>query len=357
MQSDVDGSQMSVGQEVVTGAGQATVFPSQLLADVNTDPSALQDADEQTTPAPATASVGQAAALPVQVSATSQTPAGTRHTVVAGANPSAGHAAALPLHFSATSQIPAEARHTVVAGANALVGQAAEVPLHFSATSQIPAEARHTVVAGAKASPGHAAEVPVQVSTRSQVPAEARHTVDDDANPFAGQVRDVPLQVSATSQAPFAARQTVPLATGEQVPTLPVRLHEEQASVQVVLQQTPSTQLKPDTHWLVAVQTPPLAWNPHPPLTQIPGQLATGGVTQSPAPSHVEAGVIDVDGAPVEQTAALHLAPDGHLAHCPAWHWPVVPQVVCTWAAHRFWGSALAVTPTQTPRLPAMLQA
>ena len=82
-------------------------------------------------------------------------------------------------------------------------------------------------------------------------------TVDDEANASAGQPSDVPLQVSATSQAPFALRQVGPAAIGEQVPTLPARLQDEQAPVQVVLQQMPLTQVKPDAHWLVAPQTPP----------------------------------------------------------------------------------------------------
>ena len=94
-------------------------------------------------------------------------------------------------------------------------------------------------------------------SATSQEPAAARQIVDDEASASAGQLSDVPLQVSATSQAPLAARQIGPAATGEQVPTLPARLQDEQAPVQAVLQQMPLTQVNPDAHWLLAPQTPP----------------------------------------------------------------------------------------------------
>jgi hypothetical protein len=50
-------------------------------------------------------------------------------------------------------------------------------------------------------------------------------------------------------------------------------------------------------------------------------------VAQFPAPSHLAAGVSVVVGFPFEQEAALHCVPDGHFAHCPDTHWPVVPQV------------------------------
>jgi hypothetical protein len=95
------------------------------------------------------------------------------------------------------------------------------------------------------------------VANTSQRPFWARHTGVDGASASAGQSSDVPLQVSSTSHAPFAARQIGPAATGEQVPTLPARLQDEQAPVQVVLQQMPLTQVKPDAHWVVAPQTPP----------------------------------------------------------------------------------------------------
>src|SRR5580698_2242856 len=113
MHSSASGSQRSVGQEVVTGAGQAAAWPSQLLAEVSTEPSVLHEAGEQTTPVPAKPSAGHDAELPVHVSATSHTPADGRHTAADPMNPSAGHDAALPVQFSATSHTPADGRHTV----------------------------------------------------------------------------------------------------------------------------------------------------------------------------------------------------------------------------------------------------
>jgi len=128
---------------------------------------------------------------------------------------SAGQAAALPVQLSATSQPPPLfARHTVVDGRNTSAGQAAALPVQVSAVSQTPAEARHTVPAAESASVGHTALEPVQVSAGSHAPTDARHTVLDGTNAFAGHAEPVPLQVSATSQPPAAAaRHTVPAAT------------------------------------------------------------------------------------------------------------------------------------------------
>jgi hypothetical protein len=79
----VEASQVSVRQGVVTAGGQKVSIPSQLLADVRTDPSALHEAGEQTTLVPATMSEGQAVLEPVQVSARSHSPAEARHMVPA----------------------------------------------------------------------------------------------------------------------------------------------------------------------------------------------------------------------------------------------------------------------------------
>src|SRR5439155_8107937 len=124
------------------------------------------------------ASTGQSGLTPSQLSATSHAPAAARHTVPAfpagcrqvslapsqvsvvhglrssvEAVPfarfaSAGHEALEPVQVSATSHSPAAARHTVVAGWKASAGQAALVPSQLSATSHTPAEARHMVPAG-----------------------------------------------------------------------------------------------------------------------------------------------------------------------------------------------------------------
>src|SRR5215470_2699805 len=50
-------------------------------------------------------------------------------------------------------------------------GQAAEVPVQLSATSQTPAEARQTVPAPAKPSTGQVGDDPLQLSGTSQAPA------------------------------------------------------------------------------------------------------------------------------------------------------------------------------------------
>jgi len=76
----------------------------------------------------------------------------------------------MPLQLSATSQSPAALRHTPVRFASA--GHVADVPVQFSARSQTPAATRHTVDEGSKPSDGQAALVPVQVSATSQMPAD-----------------------------------------------------------------------------------------------------------------------------------------------------------------------------------------
>ena len=97
------------------------------------------------------------------------------------------------------------------------------------------------------------AQVPLPDLNAAQPPVtdDIAYNEDEQASRIAADLEavfDVPVQVSATSQAPFAARQIGPAATGEQVPTLPVRLHDEQAPVQAVLQQMPLTQVNPDAH-------------------------------------------------------------------------------------------------------------
>src|SRR5439155_282784 len=101
-------------------------------------------------------------------------------------------------------------RQIVVAEAKPSLGQLALVPVQFSATSQTPAGCRQTVLEDWKASDGHAALDPVQCSATSQVPADVRHTVLDGLNASAGHAAADPVQFSATSQSPAAARQTAP---------------------------------------------------------------------------------------------------------------------------------------------------
>ena len=139
------------------------------------------------------------AVLPVQLSATSHTPADVLHSVVAGSNTSAGQAVELPVQFSAMSHAPADALHSVVAGSNTSAGQAVELPVQVSAMSHTPADGRHSVVAGSNPSAGQAAELPVQFSATSHTPRDGLHSVAGDSKPSAGQAAELPVQYSATS--------------------------------------------------------------------------------------------------------------------------------------------------------------
>src|SRR5689334_117591 len=62
----------------------------------------------------------------------------------------------------------------LVVGANACAGQAAALPVQRSATSQTAPTARHTVEDEANDSPGHAVLVPLQVSAVSHTPVTDR---------------------------------------------------------------------------------------------------------------------------------------------------------------------------------------
>jgi hypothetical protein len=90
---------------------------------------------------------GQAALVPGQVSATSQSLTAARH-VLPERKESAGQTVLVPSQFSATSQTPALGRQVVVDGWTASLGQLADAPVQFSAMSQTPALGRHVVVEG-----------------------------------------------------------------------------------------------------------------------------------------------------------------------------------------------------------------
>src|SRR5439155_10608439 len=100
-------------------------------------------------------------------------PAGPETPVLFG---SAGPSAPPPVRTSATSQTPAAARHSVVLGLKASAGQSFEVPSQLSATSQSPAAGRQTAVRFVSA--GQSALLPVQDSARSQTPAAGRPSVE-----------------------------------------------------------------------------------------------------------------------------------------------------------------------------------
>lgn len=102
----------------------------------------------QTSPAPVQKGVPlmQVLAVPEQWSFTVQFRLSVQ-LVVDGAKASAGQAALVPVQVSATSHTPADARHTVVFGLKAFTGQSALVPVQVSATSHTPAAGRQTVPA------------------------------------------------------------------------------------------------------------------------------------------------------------------------------------------------------------------
>jgi hypothetical protein len=66
--------------------------------------------------------------------------------VPSGSTRSGGQAAELPLQLSATSHVDAAARQTVPVGFTASAGQLLVAPSQVSATSQAPAAARHCAV-------------------------------------------------------------------------------------------------------------------------------------------------------------------------------------------------------------------
>ena len=113
-------------------------------------------------------SVPQFGLLPGQTSAASQGFVLARQTVSGPRNPSFGHTPLLPVQLSATSHTPATGRQVVVEDLKPST-QVLAVPLQESVPSQAPP-----------------LELPTQV-------------VVADANPSAGHAPDVPLQLSATS--------------------------------------------------------------------------------------------------------------------------------------------------------------
>src|SRR5437773_925453 len=162
----------------------------------------------QAVPVALKASVGQAVLVPVQVSTTSHSPATARHT--APAFPAGCWQVTLePSHCSRVQGL-VSAVQEVPADFLASVGQAVVTPSQVSARSHSPAAARQTVPAALMASAGQVALVPVQFSAASHRSTAARQTVLDDRKASVGQLVLVPVQVSAASQGPAAARHTVP---------------------------------------------------------------------------------------------------------------------------------------------------
>jgi hypothetical protein len=164
-----------------------------------------------------------------------------------------------------------------------------------------------------------------------------------------------------------------PAGTGVQVPAVAARAHERQRPVQSVLQQTPCAQ-KPLAHSLPSAHVAPGDLRPHEPFVHIAGgpqsssvvQLAlhaeapqrngkhevAPGVTQAPAPSHVEPGVkVVVVGG---QLGSPQGVPCANFWQAPAAHMPFVPHIAAGCATQVFEGSGAPVaTSPQVPIAPA----
>src|SRR5438094_371848 len=182
-------------------------------------------------------SLGQVVLVPVQLSATSHSPAAARHTAP-GFPAGCVHVAPAPLHTSVVQTLPSSVQ-VVSLALKPSVGQAVLVPVQLSARSHSPAAARHTVPAALIASAGQVALDPVQLSGAAHTSTAARQTVLDDRKASAGQVVLVPVQVSAASQGPAAARHTAPALPAGCVHVALVPLHTSvvqglPSSVQVV---------------------------------------------------------------------------------------------------------------------------
>ena len=144
------------------------------------------------------------------------------------------------------------------------------------------------------------------------------------------------------------AGSVAPTATFVQVPAaLAEALHDLQVLLHSVEQQTPCLQ-KLDLHSLSAEQVRPGSLRPHEPLVQTAGgsqsellehaalhaaephrygkQETAAGFTQVPAPSQVDVAVkvAVADG----QVADAQDDPLAYFWQAPAWHLPLVPQLV-----------------------------
>src|SRR5439155_1638454 len=150
---------------------------------------------------------GQAVLVPVQVSATSHSPAAARHTAP-GFAAGCWQVAVAPSHWSRVQGL-LSAVQAVPLALKTSAGQAVLEPVQLSATSHSPAAARHTV----PAFPSGCVHVLVLPSHRSRVQGlvSAVQAVPAGCLESAGQAVLVPVQVSATSHSPAAARHTAPV--------------------------------------------------------------------------------------------------------------------------------------------------
>src|SRR5438067_1193834 len=150
------------------------------------------------------ASVGHAAFVPSQTSATSHSPTAGRHTALA-----------LPAGCWQVSLVPSQVSavhglwssvHAVPLGSFASVGHAAFVPSQTSATSHSPTARLHTALA-LPAGCWQVSLVPSQVSAVHGL-WSSEHAVPLGSFASAGHAAFIPSQTSATSHSPTAGRHT-----------------------------------------------------------------------------------------------------------------------------------------------------
>jgi hypothetical protein len=156
---------------------------------------------------------------------------------------------------------------------------------------------------------------------------------------------------------------SVPLAAiGVQVPAVAGSAHDVHFAPQVVRQQTPRAQM-PLPHSAPLPHTAPGDLKPHEPALQEAGAAQSAsamqlvlqaavpqangaqevdiGLTQAPAPSQLDAGVKVVPVA--GQVAAAQGVPIPYFWQAPAWHLPLVPQLVLPWSLQLSAGSGMPV--------------
>jgi len=191
---------------VTTSAGQITLVPSQTSPGSHRS----EDPARQTKVLGCTPSAGQVALLPVHVSAASQASVAARQTAPALPT-GCWQSTLVPLQVSLVQGLPSLVHAVPLVRLPSAGQVCPAVPVQLSATSHSPAEARHTVPPGVTTSTGQLLFVPSQLSGAShESPDPARHTNVLGWTPSGGQVVLIPVQVSATSHAPLATRQTAP---------------------------------------------------------------------------------------------------------------------------------------------------
>src|SRR5439155_117129 len=153
----------TVEEDARASAGQLALVPVQVSATSHSPAETRHTVLEDTNPL-----LGQAALVPVQLSAMSHAPADARQ--MAPALPTGCWQVTVePSHVSVVQALPSSV-HAVPFVFTASVGQLAALPVQNSATSHSPAAARHCEVEPTKVSAGQVVLFPGQNSTMSHGP-------------------------------------------------------------------------------------------------------------------------------------------------------------------------------------------